>query len=203
MSYCSDLTRQRIMACAKEEFLQVGFQAAQLQNIVKAANVTTGALYRHFKNKEDLFDAIVGPILQKFKVLEDEICKRNYSLMDNDALKKMWNITDEFHTGWIDFFYDNYDDMRLLLCCSEGTKHTTFIHDFAELNTQLTMTFVNEAKQRGLAVSVIDSEKLHILMTAYWSAMFETIIHGFTKEDALSFVVDIEAFFNWEAIFGF
>ena len=65
------------------------------------------------------------------------------------------------------------------------------------------MTFVDEAKRRGLSVNVIDSEKLHILMTAYWSAMFETIIHGFTKENALSFVAEIEAFFNWEAIFGF
>lgn len=41
MSYCSDLTRERIMECAKAEFLKKGFQAAQLKDIVAAAKVTT------------------------------------------------------------------------------------------------------------------------------------------------------------------
>ena len=51
MSYCSGLTRERIMECAKAEFLKKGFQAAQLKDIVAAAKVTTGAVYRHFKDK--------------------------------------------------------------------------------------------------------------------------------------------------------
>ncbi len=55
MSYCSDLTRERIMECAKVEFLKKGFQATQLKDIVTAAKVTTGAIYRHFKDKEALF----------------------------------------------------------------------------------------------------------------------------------------------------
>ena len=43
MSYCSDLTKERIMECAKAEFLKKGFQAAQLKDIVTAAKVTTGS----------------------------------------------------------------------------------------------------------------------------------------------------------------
>lgn len=31
MSYCSDLTKERIMECAKAEFLKKGFQAANLK----------------------------------------------------------------------------------------------------------------------------------------------------------------------------
>ena len=62
MSYCSDLTKERIMECAKAEFLKKGFQAAQLKDIVTAAKVTTGAVYRHFKDKEALFLALIEDV---------------------------------------------------------------------------------------------------------------------------------------------
>ena len=55
MSYCSDLTKERIMECAKAEFLKKGFQAAQLKDIVTAAKVTTGAVYRHSRIKKRYF----------------------------------------------------------------------------------------------------------------------------------------------------
>ena len=45
----------RIMESAKEEFLQKGFLDASLQEICKKAGVTTGALYKRFKGKEELF----------------------------------------------------------------------------------------------------------------------------------------------------
>ena len=53
MSYCSDITKNRILECAKDEFLNKGFEKAQVAEIAEAANVTTGAIYRHFKNKEE------------------------------------------------------------------------------------------------------------------------------------------------------
>ena len=43
----------RIMESAKEEFLQKGFLDASLQEICKNAGVTTGALYKRFKGKEE------------------------------------------------------------------------------------------------------------------------------------------------------
>ena len=62
MSYCSDITKNRILEYAKEEFLNKGFEKAQVAEIAKAANVTTGAIYRHFKNKEELFYTLVKEV---------------------------------------------------------------------------------------------------------------------------------------------
>ena len=59
MSYCSDITKNRILECAKGEFLSKGFENAQVAEIAKLAKVTTGAIYRHFKNKEALFFALI------------------------------------------------------------------------------------------------------------------------------------------------
>ena len=60
MSYSSEQTRQRILECAKKEFLEQGYQKANLRKIAEDAKATTGALYNHFKNKEVLFEALVA-----------------------------------------------------------------------------------------------------------------------------------------------
>ena len=54
----------RIMESAKGEFLQKGFLDASLQVICKNAGVTTGALYKRFKGKEELFCALVESTVQ-------------------------------------------------------------------------------------------------------------------------------------------
>lgn len=52
-------TLQKIHAIATEEFLEKGFHGASLREIVKKAEVTTGAFYGYYKSKEELFSALV------------------------------------------------------------------------------------------------------------------------------------------------
>ena len=87
MSYCSDITKNRILECAKGEFLSKGFENAQVAEIAKLAKVTTGAIYRHFKNKEALF----------FALIEEEY---NYTLnVVSDVEKKSKNKKASVYTG--------------------------------------------------------------------------------------------------------
>ena len=44
-------TLQNILDAGKKEFLEKGFRAASLRNIVREAGVTTGAFYGYFKSK--------------------------------------------------------------------------------------------------------------------------------------------------------
>ncbi|MCP2040957.1 TetR/AcrR family acrAB operon transcriptional repressor [Neisseria sp. HSC-16F19] len=51
-------TREALLAAALDVFYRRGVSHASLQEISAAAGLTRGALYWHFKNKEDLFDAL-------------------------------------------------------------------------------------------------------------------------------------------------
>jgi TetR/AcrR family acrAB operon transcriptional repressor len=51
-------TRSRILDAAEEVFHQQGAARTSLADIAQAADVTRGAIYWHFKNKSDLFDAM-------------------------------------------------------------------------------------------------------------------------------------------------
>ena len=63
-------TRERLMQAALDVFHQRGVARASLHEIAQAAGVTRGALYWHFKNKEDLFDALFARI---FDVVSNQL----------------------------------------------------------------------------------------------------------------------------------
>lgn len=52
-------TRERIIASAARVFAHKGFQRASLDEVAAAAGVTKGAIYWHFKSKNDLFFAML------------------------------------------------------------------------------------------------------------------------------------------------
>jgi len=52
-------TRDRILDTAERVFLKKGVARTSLADVAEAAGVTRGAIYWHFKNKADLFDAMM------------------------------------------------------------------------------------------------------------------------------------------------
>lgn len=129
MSYCSDLTKERIMECAKAEFLKKGFQAAQLKDIVTAAKVTTGAVYRHFKDKEALFLALIEDVyhytLDFMDNAEpyDKVGIREAIERDSVEASYMQAMT------YINYMYDHLEEFQLLLKCSKGSRVENFIEE--------------------------------------------------------------------------
>jgi AcrR family transcriptional regulator len=51
-------TRRALLDTARTLFAEVGFQATRTEDIVQRAGLTRGALYHHFRDKEDLFRAV-------------------------------------------------------------------------------------------------------------------------------------------------
>jgi AcrR family transcriptional regulator len=58
----SEQTRREILAAARDAFGRLGYEAASVGLIAKAAQVTTGALYHHFTDKPALFAAVAEEI---------------------------------------------------------------------------------------------------------------------------------------------
>jgi len=55
-------TRQSLIAAARDAFGTNGFVATTVDEIVRSAGVTKGALYHHFADKDDLFHAVVEDV---------------------------------------------------------------------------------------------------------------------------------------------
>ena len=59
----------RVLECAKEEFLSKGFLDASLRTIAQEADTSTGSIYTRFGDKEGLFRAIAEPVVDQFKAM--------------------------------------------------------------------------------------------------------------------------------------
>ena len=55
----------QVMAAVKEEFLEKGFEAASVRSIAARAGMSAAGLYRHYANKEAMFEDLVHPLIQE------------------------------------------------------------------------------------------------------------------------------------------
>ena len=198
-------TLKNILKAGKAEFLEKGFAQASLRNIVKTANVTTGAFYGYFKSKEELFESIVGESvrvsMEKFMKAQDTFA----NLPENEQPNEMGKISGDCMAEMVDYMYDHYDDFRLILCCSEGTKYENFIHNMVEIEVEATYRFMNVLRKNGKRVNNIDPALVHILASGMFTAYFEMIVHNMPKSQAKGYVKDLRAFYTagWKSVMDF
>lgn len=197
-------TLDNILNAAKAEFLEKGFRGASLRNIVKNANVTTGAFYGYFKSKEDLFDALVSEpadfIMREFNRIQTEFTY----LTPDEQEAGMGKISKNSLIDWIDFIIDNSDVFKLILKSSEDTRYENFIHDMVTREVQATHDFIKTLNQNGKNIPCPDDNLAHILISGMFTAYFEIALHDMPKESAKKYVDDLSKFHiaGWAAIMG-
>lgn len=83
----ADEKQNRIIEAAKDEFLKYSFYDASINRMIKDADISRGAFYMYFKNKEDLFLYLMESY--KDRILKDmtkDIPKRQYDLFEFGVL---------------------------------------------------------------------------------------------------------------------
>ena len=193
----------KILESATKEFLDKGFLGASVKTICENAGVTTGALYKRYKGKAELFDAVVESTYKKIRDFGSGRLKRSINLLNDKELVRIWENPVETYKYQINFLYDNYEGLRLLLISSEGTKYYNFLHGHVEEVTKSTYEFSKEVYKRGLSKKMIDWDTLHMLLSAYWTVLIEPVMHNFTREKALKYAEEIALFFNWKDVLGY
>jgi TetR/AcrR family transcriptional regulator, transcriptional repressor for nem operon len=66
-----DASRQRLIELSGSHAKQHGFNASGMASLAASAGVTTGALYKHFEGKGDLFAAVIGAELERTAKMYD------------------------------------------------------------------------------------------------------------------------------------
>ncbi len=109
-------TIERILEVSTRLFLEKGYDNTSLQDIInELEGLTKGAIYHHFKSKEDIFDAVatkLGEVNGQFFV----DMKNNKTLTGAEKLKKVLadNICSEASSAIIGMIPNLLDNPKLL-----------------------------------------------------------------------------------------
>ncbi|MCR5418855.1 MAG: TetR/AcrR family transcriptional regulator [Lachnospiraceae bacterium] len=188
----------RLIQSARKEFKKNGFIKADLKTICDNAGVTTGAVYKRYKGKEELFCAVVkdtADILDSFVNVRTDM---DFSVMTDEEVRDTWDMNQEFVLELFATLWKIRDDFVLLLEKSAGTIYENYGHEFALRMTDAYMQYYLEAKKRGLAKADISREEMHVLCTSFWTAIYEPFVHKMTWKEIEDHCRVMCRFYDWK-----
>lgn len=196
---------ERILSCAKEEFLEKGFQDASLRTIAAKAGTTTGSIYSRFQDKEGLFGALVEPAAD---YLINTFVKVQETFHAEDPEKQPSLMNEYVSSGMeemLDYIYENFETFQLLLDASYGTKFQDFVERLVEIETEYTYKFMETIHFQRKGQETVTEEFIHIMTRALFESMFEVVRHKMEKEKAKRYMKMLEQYHygGWNAIFHF
>lgn len=179
---------ERILACAKAEFLDKGYTEASLRAIAAAAETSTNSIYVRFKDKEGLFSAIVEPalseMLERFLKIQEA-----FTRMDRAAQSEhMAEYEDGGTIELVEYMYDHLDEFRLLLDASYGTRFHNFVDELVRIEVEYTYRYMATAGYPERMGDALTEKLLHIVTTSRFESIFEVIRHGMSREEAREYI---------------
>ncbi|MBF0987088.1 MAG: TetR/AcrR family transcriptional regulator [Clostridiales bacterium] len=198
-------TQEKILEIGKKEFLDKGFKEASLNEIVEKAGFTKGAFYGYYPTKESLFDSLVFEVInefnEKFKKAKDD----HFNLILQNKASRTINLSTDYLKYFVNYVYDHFDVFKLILCCSNGTKYNNYIHNLVVQDIIWTEEFFKILKAKNKIRGNISKELHHMIISAYFTAAFETVVHDMKREEAIKYIEELATFFNagWKSLITF
>ena len=194
MGEASTETKKKILDSAKAEFLDKGFMNASLRTIASNAGLTTGAMYRHFKDKDALFCALVDDAIDvatKAVMMGDVSHHMNLgSLASKEHFEDENRQTNEL----LNYIFDNFDAFTLLLTKAAGSTHEHFQEKICDLYTKNCEQLFNWMYKNKISTKKIDKMTAHFIASTVINAFMEIIIHKVQKKAAFQYIENIGAF---------
>ena len=135
-------TKERIIACAEEEFARKGFAGARIQEIAERVGVTKAMIYYYFDSKERLLREVLQRILFELIALSQEILNR-----DPPPLEAL----EEFYRGFFHYTarHRNFSRLTTMDLGSEGAYLRTMFQNFFRPLFERGVRFIEEGMRRG------------------------------------------------------
>ncbi len=202
----NDKLAQKILEAAEAEFFKKGYRGACVRSIAASVGVTTGAIYRYYKNKEALFDALVSePAQQLFERY------RSYSEnFSKQGLKKQLTTLPQLSeepSGEIGllmgYIYEHYGAFKLIACCGVGTGYENYVERLTQIETKSGITLVRLMQEQNMLKVDVDDTLIHIISNTIFTGIFEIISHDDVK-DAKKHIAALYDFYTagWYRILG-
>ena len=156
-------TRHQLLEAAQRVFVEKGVSRTSLQDIAQAAGVTRGAIYWHFKNKAELFNAMMDsavlPMEQAMRQIGHDALQDPLVELECAVLQTMHSIESDARTRAIfdvaTLKVEYVDELlavkqRHVQCYAEGTRQMRRSLEDAAARRAVTLAVPAGAAAQGL-----------------------------------------------------
>jgi TetR/AcrR family transcriptional regulator len=105
----SEDKRERIITAAKKSFAEKGFSAVGIREIAKHAGINSATLYHYFKNKDELYAAVLEKTFEQILSIMEEITLLPREMFDQGTIIR------ESIYRYMDFLNDNRDFIKIMI----------------------------------------------------------------------------------------
>jgi AcrR family transcriptional regulator len=127
MPYLKEEVKEKILSSAILNFREQGYTGASMRMIAKSAGVSLGNVYRYFENKDDLFNAVVGPVYKSYLTFIHDIDNliKEEGNVGKEEIQDYSNITEinEIKDKLLEICEEHYTELLIIMDKSSGTKY--------------------------------------------------------------------------------
>jgi AcrR family transcriptional regulator len=179
----SEETKARLLKAAADEFSEYGFQSSSLRRICTKAEVTTGALYFFFQDKEDLFISVISPVTDGIY----EMMRIHYeSELDAQDLYSTQAEEADLRTGErvLEFFYQNKKICNIVLNHRSHPAVSAFFDRVTALADRQTSLLLQLVSAEIPPNSTFNECTVHWISHLQIDAVLHILSHDFDEQRA-------------------
>ena len=180
-------SRRELTAIAIDCFSRFGFQGTSIDRIARAAGVTKGAIYYHFKDKEDLLTAAVADRIQEFERRVQSACA---GLDPAHALRRIAEVCVE-HARSLD--HPRYVITLMVESIDVNDENSAQLREMMRRFRAFLRNLIRQGQERGLFGTDVDAE---VAAAAYTSNVLGAEIQFYQDHERFRFTEAIELFLD-------
>ncbi|MFZ3589916.1 TetR/AcrR family transcriptional regulator [Bacillus sp. DJP31] len=162
MQTLKDDIRNRILIAALTEFGEFGYSNSSMRRIASSAGITTGNIYRYFRNKDDLFRELLHPTYEKFVEYTLNIKEEIEKTYTRDATEVFQYIRMVDETV-VELLKDSSTEVKILLVLSDDSSYEGLRLDLVAIIKQILEKVFQTSKD---CITLPSSDLLTIQMYA-------------------------------------
>ena len=168
-------TKEKILMTALQLFARDGYEAVSVRNIAEELGITKGALYRHYKNKRDIFDSIVDRMIQidAKRAQENQMPAEQYDSMpesyENTSLEAIQTYTIEQLKFWTE---DEFASRFRRMLSLEQYRNEEMAELYSQCIVAGPVAYMEDLFRELMKKGVLKEENPRQLAVEYYAPLF-------------------------------
>lgn len=168
-------TKGRILLTALQLFARDGYEAVSVRIIAEELGMTKGALYRHYKNKRDIFDSIVEKMIQidaqraKEYQMPVERYDEKSDLYENTSFEDIAEYTIEQLKFWTE---DNFASLFRRMLTLEQYRNAEMAELYSQCIVEGPVSYMEDLFRELTKKGVLKDENPRQLAVEHYAPLF-------------------------------